>query len=325
MGPPSTPASRSNSTTDEPDNFRRQPSIRDRMKMFENIGGDSGDKQSSANERPAVQRVSTNERAEMSARIERSIDAEENKENTPASVMIEISDKQTSERVDNEAFLRPKSRSDKNEPFLMPQMRPQLTPAPENNRRMSKFGRVTKFKHMKGTPLHKSMHFENLKNLSKSVPADCDVIQVNSERVVVPLAGPGGKLAVFELSKSGRIPDGVVPAVINTATVMDFAWDPFKNNRLAVVTDDGALNMWDIPEGGLYSQVNQPRSRISAHNSEKVNIIKYNPVAADILATAGFDWLIRIWNLSDNAEEVAVLEVILILIFLVATTCVLNF
>ena len=112
---------------------------------------------------------------------------EENKENkTPASVRIEIADSVKAEKVDNKAFLRPKTRSDKSEPFVMPQVRPQTM---LTNNRMSKFGRVTKFKHMKGTPMHKSMHFENLKNLSKSVPADCDFIQVNSERVVVPLAG----------------------------------------------------------------------------------------------------------------------------------------
>ena len=100
----------------------------------------------------------------------------------------------------------------------------------------------------------------------------------------------------------------MVPAVINTATVMDFAWDPFRNSRLAVVTDDGALNIWDIPEGGLYSQVNEPAVRIQAHG-EKVNTVKFNPVASDIVATSGFDWLIKIWNLSENCKEVAVLEV----------------
>ena len=31
---------------------------------------------------------------------------------------------------------------------------------------------------MKGTPLNKSKHFDNLKNLSKGVPAECEYIQV---------------------------------------------------------------------------------------------------------------------------------------------------
>jgi hypothetical protein len=52
------------------------------------------------------------------------------------------------------------------------------------------------------------------------------------------IAGPkfssvssGGKLAILETSKAGRITDGVLPAVINTGTTMDFAWDPFNNSR----------------------------------------------------------------------------------------------
>jgi hypothetical protein len=38
---------------------------------------------------------------------------------------------------------------------------------------------------MKGTPLHKSKHFENLKNLSKALPAECDFIQVCTGRAMV--------------------------------------------------------------------------------------------------------------------------------------------
>lgn len=58
--------------------------------------------------------------------------------------------------------------------------------------------------------------------------------KANSERVAVPLSGPGGKIAVLELKKTGRLPDGVMPALVHGATVMDFQWDPFDNQRLAV-------------------------------------------------------------------------------------------
>ena len=61
----------------------------------------------------------------------------------------------------------------------------------------------------------------------------------NAKRVAVPLDGPGGKIAVFETSKPGRIPDGVVPVLINGTTVMDFAFDPFDNGRLITGCDDG--------------------------------------------------------------------------------------
>ena len=40
-----------------------------------------------------------------------------------------------------------------------------------------------------------------------------------------------GKIAIFDTNKPGRIPDGVQPALINGSTVLDFAFDPFDNNR----------------------------------------------------------------------------------------------
>ena len=98
-----------------------------------------------------------------------------------------------------------------------------------------RFGRMTKFKHFKGTTLPKSMMFDNLKNLSKSMASECDIIKANVDRVAVPLAGPGGKIGVFETSKAGRLPDGVLPSVINGVTVLDFEFDPFDNSRCAAL------------------------------------------------------------------------------------------
>ena len=43
----------------------------------------------------------------------------------------------------------------------------------------------------------------------RTVPAECDFFHANAERVAVPLTGPGGKIAVFETRKTGRIADGV--------------------------------------------------------------------------------------------------------------------
>lgn len=50
----------------------------------------------------------------------------------------------------------------------------------------------------------------------------------------MPLSGPGGKIAVFELSRAGKLPDGVIPTLVQGTNVMDFAWDPFNFKRLAV-------------------------------------------------------------------------------------------
>ena len=59
-------------------------------------------------------------------------------------------------------------------------------------------------------------------------------IAANPDRVAVPLSGPGGKIAVLELNKTGRLPDGVMPALVHGTTIMDFQWNPFDNEQLAV-------------------------------------------------------------------------------------------
>ena len=78
---------------------------------------------------------------------------------------------------------------------------------------------------------------------------------MNEDRIAVPLSGPGGKLAIFETKRPGRIEAGVTPVLINGTTVLDFSFDPFDKSRLVAGCDDGIIRIWKIPEGGLTCQV----------------------------------------------------------------------
>jgi len=148
----------------------------------------------------------------------------------------------------------------------------------------------------------KSEMFENLKNLSKSSASECDLIKANVDRVAIPLAGPGGKLVVFETSKAGRLTDGVYPSFINGGNILDFDFDPFNTHRVVCALEDGTVKVWTVPEGGLQEQVNEPTSSFAAHG-DKVSIAKFHPTAEGILATAAYDFTIKIWNLNDTKAE----------------------
>ncbi|CAB4042644.1 Hypothetical predicted protein, partial [Paramuricea clavata] len=56
----------------------------------------------------------------------------------------------------------------------------------------------SKYRHLKGSPLHRSQYIENVRNLSNSIFGECDGFQSNSKRAAIPLEGPGGKIAVIE-------------------------------------------------------------------------------------------------------------------------------
>ncbi|XP_072750968.1 coronin-7 isoform X2 [Anoplolepis gracilipes] len=174
------------------------------------------------------------------------------------------------------------------------------------------FGKVSKFRHLKGTPGHKSTHIENIRNISRQISGECDGFHANPDRVAVPLSGPGGKIAVLELKKTGRLPDGVMPALVHGATVMDFQWDPFDNQRLAVACDDGIIRLWEIPESGLAEPTNEPKHVIEAH-ADKIYLIKFHPLASNVLASASYDMTVKIWDLSLlSSTETAIAKIILI-------------
>ncbi|PNF37262.1 hypothetical protein B7P43_G00408, partial [Cryptotermes secundus] len=167
----------------------------------------------------------------------------------------------------------------------------------------SKGGRVSKFRHLKGTSLHKSTHIENIRNVSRQISGECDGFHANRERVAVPLSGPGGKIAVFELSKTGKLPDGVIPTLVHGTNIMDFAWDPFNCKRLAVACDDGTIRLWLIPEMGLAEPTNEPDTILAGH-SEKIYFIKFHPLAKDVLASGSYDMTVRIWDLATQEERI---------------------
>lgn len=167
----------------------RTPSTAERRKLFENRTGskenepednfDSAD--ASGNfERSSAQRTSIAERRKM---------YENRSQSVQETGVI------NSEKVSNSpVLLRRKGsfKSRKEEELIeenrktMPMMKQQsmdpqagrksevIVSAPTPKRTSTVFGRVSKFRHLKGTPAHKSFHIENIRNISRQIPGECD-------------------------------------------------------------------------------------------------------------------------------------------------------
>lgn len=168
------------------------------------------------------------------------------------------------------------------------------------------FGKVSKFRHLKGTPGHKSTHVENIKNISRQISGECNGFCGNGVRCCVPLSGGGGRVGVVELpvgaSAAARAapthPAGThPPALLHPATLQDWVFDPFRDERLMVACDDGQVREWIIPNNGLTESTNEPARTFSAH-PDKIYMIKFHPIASDLLTTAAHDHTVKIWDLS---------------------------
>ncbi|KAJ8951735.1 hypothetical protein NQ318_012586 [Aromia moschata] len=297
----------------------KTPSTAERRKLFE-IRSNSKENEPEDNidtadqggnfERASIQRTSIAERRKMYESRSQSVQDQSNtviekKDGSP--VMLRRKDSLKNRRNTEDVLKEDNNR--KSVPISKQQSLEQqagrkseiLAPTPK--RTSTVFGRVSKFRHLKGTPAHKSFHIENVRNISRQISGECDGFHANPERVAVPLSGPGGKIAIFELKKTGKLPDGVIPALVHGSNLMDFTWDPFDNSRLAVACDDGVIKLWRIPESGLTEPTNEPESEFNAH-ADKIYFIKFHPTAKDILASGSYDMTIKIWDLASLTEKI---------------------
>ncbi|XP_050498139.1 coronin-7 isoform X1 [Diabrotica virgifera virgifera] len=289
----------------------RTPSTAERRKLFEtkpnSKENDTEELDSVDFERGSLQRASIAERRKMYESRSISVQEQglEKKENSPVMMRRKDSFKNRKNaedllKDDNNRKSMPIAKQQSLDPVGV---RKSEVSMPTPKRTSTVFGRVSKFRHLKGTPLHKSFHIENIRNLSRQIPGECDGFQANPERVAVPLSGPGGKIAIFELSKTGKLPDGVIPALVHGNSVMDFTWDPFDTKRLAVACDDGVVKLWRIPDNGLTEQTNEAEAEFCAH-SDKIYFIKFHPTAKDVLASGSYDMTIKLWDLSTLMEKI---------------------
>ncbi|KAM4697331.1 coronin-7-like [Rhinophrynus dorsalis] len=163
-------------------------------------------------------------------------------------------------------------------------------------------GASSRFRHTQGTVLHRDNHITNLRGVSQSTPGESDGFCLNYQRLALPLAGPGGQVAVLELSRTGRLPD-TLPTVQNTVPVTDLTWDPFNPHRLVTGGEDGRIRVWLIPKGGLTETMTEPQAALAAHN-ERIYTIRFHPCASDILASSSYDLTVRVWNLQTGQDVV---------------------
>jgi len=59
-----------------------------------------------------------------------------------------------------------------------------------------------KFRHIEGKTAHKSVHIENLRNISQSMPGESDGFHANPKYCAVPMSGSAGVIAIIQVNFS---------------------------------------------------------------------------------------------------------------------------
>jgi coronin-1B/1C/6 len=168
---------------------------------------------------------------------------------------------------------------------------------------MSKVVRSSKYRNVFGTPAKKEQFYDGLKPTRSAW--DSNKVAASSKFIAViwDTAG-GGAFAVIDATSRGKV--GQIPLVAgHSGEVLDIEFNPFNDNIVASVSDDGYCKLWRIPDGGLSENLTTPVQALSGHK-RKVGTLNFNPIANNVLATTSTDFTIKIWDVEAGA---AVLDV----------------
>ena len=159
---------------------------------------------------------------------------------------------------------------------------------------MSRFVRASKYRHVFGKAEKPENCYLDVK-LSRNA-WDQNYVDGNLKYFAVAWESGGGACAVIPYEQTGKLPAGNVPLVSgHKGPVLDLAWNNFSDDLLATVSEDCYGRIWQIPEGGLTENLEEPVQLLKGHK-RKVGTVMWHPTASNLIATSSADFSVKIWD-----------------------------
>jgi len=171
---------------------------------------------------------------------------------------------------------------------------------------MSSFVRASKFRHVYCDPPRPDSTFQNLR--LSTVTGEQNYIKANSLFFAVGVQGGGGPFLVKPLDQPGKLePDHPIIAG-HSAAVLDFEFNNFNDHIVCSCSEDQTIKVWGIPEGGLTENITTPLVDLHGHG-RKVTLLAGHPTAANVLASAGADQHVKLWDIEKGCEINTLIDV----------------
>lgn len=161
--------------------------------------------------------------------------------------------------------------------------------------------RETKFRHVYSKTCRKEVSVWNVK------PGNESLLKTNGVYWALPWATVGGgSVGVFPVSKTGKLPDAPLVLSAHAEPVMDLEWSPLEAGLLATGSRENVIKLWQLPT--QVSELDAYLTRkpaaamsLSAH-SKRPALMKFHPIASNILLTTSFDLTAKVWDLETGQE-----------------------
>lgn len=163
-----------------------------------------------------------------------------------------------------------------------------------------RFVRKSSFRHVHGVAEKANKSYTDTR---VETSGDGNHIASNGKHIAYAArGGGGGPVVVLSNSKPGRQRASQPKLGVHKSKVLDFAFNPFNVDMLATASEDCHIKLSMIPDAGLTENLSKAIADLRGHE-KKVVQIKWHPTASGILASAGFDACVKVWDIESQAES----------------------
>ena len=89
------------------------------------------------------------------------------------------------------------------------------------------------------------------------------------------------------------------------ATVLDIKWCPHDDDVIASGSEDCTVKIWQIPDGGLFRNLEEPIADLHGHQ-RRVGFIEWHPSVQDVILSCSADQTVIVWNVKEQSPIVSI-------------------
>lgn len=165
-----------------------------------------------------------------------------------------------------------------------------------------RFVRPSKYRHIHAESPKAEKLFTDVRKVCSS--GDSNYVAVSAKYFAIAQVGGGGPMVVHPNDQPIRFPSKFSKINVHKSKVLDMDFNPFFPDLIASASDDTRVKVTRFPEGGSIAAketITDALVTLEGHQ-KKAMFCQFNKVASNVLASAGFDHTVKIWDIEAQAE-----------------------
>jgi len=165
--------------------------------------------------------------------------------------------------------------------------------------------RTSRYRHLFGTPVQA---IENISAIKVGqAQTESTVLKANATFYALPWY-TSGSVVVLPTGQKGAVSTETPLILHDETTINDLEFSPFNDHLLATACQNGQINLWTIPQGGLTQNITSPSTKLT-NGETRVLSVDFHPLASNLLVSFDSNKHLKFWDLESSKNVLTLPDV----------------